>query len=399
MKRRDFIKAGTLLSIAPQVIAQQIENSKSVIFLWLGGGASTFETFNVNNNIVGEKFESVVGKVHNPKTNMFLAGPFQNLINRSDKMTLVHSFSHTDSSHRHATHWLLSGNYNSERADTATSKYPSHGSFVSAYFGTANQIGLPTYVAHDSIDGDGPIWLGGQYKPFMSSNRDDLVPKVPMTHLYNRKEILNLLDKQSSMFHNNPYDKYKEQAYSTLIGQAKEAFNLEQEKNNIVKYGDTNIGKQLLLTKRLILAGTKVVNIHYGGFDLHTDIRVGMERLLPKLDVALSALIDDLFSLDKLDDTLIVVTSEFGRTAYNQTNGRDHWPALVPLALIGGKYTGGRVIGKMDKNNYNPDSEVFRPIDLQHTIFNHLGMDLQKTFIDTSGRPRYLLAENSRIIV
>ena len=373
-------------------------NNKSVIWVWLGGGPSHFETFNAVGTQDG--FQSVIGSLHTPNSPIVLGGLWENLSNHADICNVVANFSHGDSAHEQGTHWMNTGHYNADRANTATSKYPSFGSIVSAVCGPTNKDGIPTYVTQNRIDGDGPAWLGGAYKGFDPSSKDNLSPNVEVNRLTDRKNLLNQLDRAAL-----PGDlgvsmaKYQRQAFDVVLGDAKKAFSDLEWSMSKEAFGDTNIGKQLWYAHRLATFGSKFITIHHGGWDMHTDIKHGLESRVPEVDRALGGLFTWIKHYKMIDDVMVIVTGEFGRTKLNAGNGRDHWPSITPLLIAGGDYSHNRVIGKVDEYNYKPDSNPYGPIDLQATIFDHLSIDKRIMRVDTSGRPRYLLEGNCRNIL
>ena len=131
---------------------------------------------------------------------------------------------------------------------------------------------------------------------------------------------------------------------------------------------------------------------------MHSNISNAMRGKVPPLDQALAALVDDLEDRGMTQDTMLVVTGEFGRTKLNANSGRDHWPSITTLLLAGGNYSHGRVIGKADKAYY-PTSDKYGPLDLSATIFDHFGIDPKIQKIDQAGRPRYLLDGEARVIL
>ena len=406
--RRDFLKigaAGISLNYLPNLKADDIHNkNKSVIWVWLGGGPTHFETFNARTDVPSDPYKPVpvngVSSIHDSKYGIELGGGFVNLAKHMDKLNVVANFSHGDSSHRQATHWVNTAHYNPDRAQTANSKYPSHGSVISAVYGSNDKNGVPSYVTQSKIEGDDAAWLGGAYKGFDPRAKNNLFPQVKIERLDSRKGLLSSLDKIQIAGESGPaVDSYKDQAFNTIVGKAKKAFDETEWENQKEKYGNSSVGKQLWLANNLTKYGTKFVTIHYGGWDMHSNIQTALESRVPPLDLGLYGLISQLENENRLNDVLIVVTGEFGRTRLNANQGRDHWPAITPMLLVGGDYDSGRVIGTSDRQNYSPDSAPYGPIDLQSQIFDHMEMDKLQQRIDTSGRPRYLLEGEARDIL
>ena len=404
MKRRDFLKAGAIgssLVFSDLSFADAPLQDKSVIWVWLGGGPTQFETFHAPTDAVPDIFRPVDGNITH-SNGLAFGSLFKKLIKHGDKLTSVNSFSHRDSSHRQATQFMQTGQYNAKRDQTAGHDFPGHGAIISSIFGANHPInGVPTYVKQGKIEGEDPAFLGGAYKPFDPSNKENLVPKVKEDRFKDRKDLLDNFDKSRKFLSAtaDSFTKIGDQAYNVILGTAKDAFDLEQESDSTKeKYGKSSVGNQLLLARRLSEFGTKFVTVNYGGWDMHGNISKALTGRVPPLDQALAALVDDLEDRGMTQDTLLVVTGEFGRTKLNANSGRDHWPSITTLLLAGGEYNHGRVIGKADKSYY-PVSDKFGPLDLSATIFDHFGIDPKIQKIDPAGRPRYLLDGEAQVIL
>ena len=404
MKRRDFLNAGAIgssLVFSDLSFADAPLQDKSVIWVWLGGGPTQFETFHAPTDAVPDIFRPVDGNITHPNGLAF-GSLFKKLIKHGDKLTSVNSFSHRDSSHRQATQFMQTGQYNAKRDQTAGHDFPGHGAIISSIFGANHPVnGVPTYVKQGKIEGEDPAFLGGAYKPFDPSNKENLVPKVKEDRFKDRKGLLDNFDKSRKFLSEtaDSFTKIGDQAYNVILGTAKDAFDLEQESDSTKeKYGKSSVGNQLLLARRLSEFGTKFVTVNYGGWDMHGNISKALAGRVPPLDQALAALVGDLEDRGMTQDTLLVVTGEFGRTKLNANSGRDHWPSITTLLLAGGEYNHGRVIGKADKSYY-PVNDKFGPLDLSATIFDHFGIDPKIQKIDPAGRPRYLLDGEAQVIL
>ena len=409
--RRDFLRMGSIgagmsamgLSDVALAEAQDLElKDKSVVWLWLGGGPTQFETFHAPTDFnVPSQFRPVNGLLYDPETNLSFGADWFETFKHKDKLVSVNSFTHGDSSHRQATHWMMTGHYNGERAQTSNPKYPAFGSIISSIYGSNNSTGVPTYVQQGGISGDGPAWLGGAYKPFNPSNKDNLSPRVKVDRFKSRSELLSELDKQHEIVSNaaSSIGKYTTQAYDTILGTAKLAFDIEKEsKKTRDSYGDTSIGKQMLLARRLAEYGTKFITMHYGGWDMHGNISNALKGRVPPVDRAVAAFLQDVWDRGLNEKILLVVTGEFGRTKLNGNAGRDHWPAMSPMLMAGGEYQLGRTIGTADKS-YTPRENPYGPLDVCATLFDHFNIPMEIQKVDTGGRPRYLLEGEAKVIL
>jgi len=411
--RRNFLRIGSIgagmsaIGLSDYALASQDSNSyedKTVVWVWLGGGPTQFETFHAPNDTVPSEWQPVNGAIHDAKTNITLGADWVELAKHTSKLNIVNSFSHKDSSHRQGTHFMMTGHYNPERSTTSIAKYPSFGSIVSAIYGANNpNNGVPTYVKQGKIEGDEGAWLGGAFKPFDPSNKDNLTPRVELDRFSTRKDLLRGLDAaRVSSKGAESVQFYKGQAYDVILGSAKEAFAVEKE-NEATKalYGSTkakDIGEQLILARRLAENGTRFITLHYGGWDMHSNISKAMQGKVPPLDKALAGFLQDIEDRGMSEKVLLVVTGEFGRTKFNANSGRDHWPAITPMLMAGGAYQTGRTIGAADRS-YNPIENPVGPLDLQATLFDHFSIDTAIQRVDNGGRPRYLLEGEAKVIL
>jgi uncharacterized protein (DUF1501 family) len=185
-------------------------------------------------------------------------------------------------------------------------------------------------------------------------------------------------------------DTFYQRAYSLISSpKAREAFNLDAEPAALrEEYGHNEAGQRLLMARRLIVAGVRVVSVTYGSWDFHTGIVPGTRQMAPRLDKALAALIRDLDRTGLLNDTIVMLSSEFGRTPkINKDAGRDHWPKVFSVVLAGGGFQRGLIFGSSDATAAEPASEPVEPADLFATIYHLLGIDYQKRLLAPGDRP------------
>jgi uncharacterized protein (DUF1501 family) len=150
-----------------------------------------------------------------------------------------------------------------------------------------------------------------------------------------------------------------------------------------------------LISRRLIEAGVRFLTVSYGGWDMHDNIKNGFENQAPEFDQALAALLSDLSDRGLLDETVVVVTSEFGRTPkINNTAGRDHWPRVFSTLIAGGGVKNGQIYGTSDSLGGEVDENPVSPSDLSATIFSLLGIDPEKQFMTPDLRPIFISQGN-----
>jgi uncharacterized protein (DUF1501 family) len=185
-------------------------------------------------------------------------------------------------------------------------------------------------------------------------------------------------------------DSFYERAYALISSpEARQAFDINAEPAALRdQYGRNQAGQRVLMARRLVEAGVRFVTLTYGGWDMHSQITAGFKRQMPPLDQALAALIKDLDQRGMLERTLVMVSSEFGRTPkINGNAGRDHWPKVFSVLLAGGGIKGGTIYGTSDPTAAEPDSDPVNPADLATTVYHQLGIVADKELMAPGGRP------------
>ncbi len=407
--RRNFLQVGTLgaagmslpgLLQAKDIAAKQglAVKNKSVIWIWLAGGPTHVETFDPKMDAPRE-YRSTTGECKTSIPGMSLGGTFPKMAAVADKMALVRSFAHGSSSHGTGTQWVMTG------YDDRTKTKPSLGAIISKAKGTTHsETGMPTYVRIGGIGSDGPGWLGARYQALSPSGqaRKNMQLSVDSNRFDSRRGLLDELDTINRNIDRSGQmeglDGFEQQAFDLVLGSSKDAFDIKKEDPKVrARYG-RGLGEQLLLAKRLCAAGCRFVNISYGGWDMHSTVAKSMKSRSPQMDQGISALIADLAQTGQLDDTLVVVTGEFGRTPrVNSRAGRDHWGRLCTLALAGGGLRMGQVIGKSSSKIEVPEENPIHPQDVMATILQMFGLSHRLQFTSPQGRPTFMV-ENGRPI-
>ena len=399
---------------------------KSVILIFLTGAPSHIDTFDMKpeapDKVRGD-FKPIATKVPGYQVCEHLPG----LAARADQFAVIRSMTHGLPSHEHATHMVLTGIDKMPPGAThmaSRSDWPCFASgldFVSPRDdGIPNGVMLPTYLNNGyGFSGQNGGVLGPKYDPWQITQDpndpnfrlDTLSLPVGLTadHLANRRALLEEVDAQhgriESMTEGRAFAGMQQKAFSMLTsGGVKRAFALEREDPRVRdRYGRHPFGQSLLLARRLVQAGVPIVQANMGSmnnWDTHSSNCDQLKtRLLPPLDVAVSALLDDLKALGLLDETLIVMVGEFGRTPVMGTDngggitsagGRDHWAGVFFALLAGAGVQGGQAIGKSDKIAAYPATRGYYPSDLGATIYNALGVDPDSLVSDQLGRPLQL---------
>ena len=412
MKRRDFLTYGTsflggaylasdniAVSYADEYSPKMTKNDKSVIFLWMGGGATHIETFNPIPYAPVER-RSATGHIDTKIPTVKIGGLFKEVAKRSDKINIVRSFAHKDSNHQTATHWVVGG----ERNQGGTSQnYPSYGALIAGYYGPVSQPhGLPTYIKMNKIDGDGAAFLGQKYMGYEASREGvgDLQLKMAKDRFMGRKALLDLVEKHSAIKEQGEsWREFQSQAVTAITGKAAETFRIEED-SKYDTFKDDQLGKDALAAVRAIQNGAKFVNIQYGGWDMHSGIVNALNSRQVTLDRYIGLLMDELEARDLFESTLLVVATEFGRTPkINGNAGRDHWSGSVPLMFAGGGYDLGRVIGTSNANAEVPEDGECGPLDLRWTVLNHMGIHRNNTWMGINGRPMPITGNEEKNIL
>ena len=422
LSRRDFIQAGTLalgsLSLPLLLQARASATSagkdyvrdKSVVLLFLSGGASHIETFNPNMSVPAP-YHSVTGEVQTTIPGITFGGTFPGLAQHAKDAAIVRSFQHPIGGHVQAiSHVLTGGTDQSGQAEQGFSV----GSMCSRIRGANNDgTGLPTYCLLQSKEVD-PQYrnergrvargsrsgiLGPSYEPFAPDGKgtalENMRLSIPEGRLGDRAGLLEKLDgikrKVDQANDSERRDKFTQQAMDLLLGGASRAFDLSEEDPRLIKQYDTSdfrvgkksfrpadLGSHFLVARRLIEAGCGFVTIHSAGWDMHADgnnpgIHAGMEMLGRPMDKAVSAFLTDIKDRGLSEKVLLIITGDFGRTPkVNKRGGRDHWPKLCTLALFGGGLKTGQLIGRSARNNDVPDTNPITPSGLLSTVIRTL---------------------------
>jgi hypothetical protein len=226
-----------------------------------------------------------------------------------------------------------------------------------------------------------------------------LLPAGGELRLSGRVDLLGDIQRQQQELEHaaDRFGRYRQQAVSVLTdSRIRSAFDVENaDEQTLSRYGKNKFGLSVLMAKRLMEGGVNLVQVNLGknsSWDTHRRNFANLkENLLPPLDRCVSALLDDLAESGRLEETLVVVTGEFGRTPkINKDAGRDHWGRVNSLLLAGGGVRGGNIIGASDRLGGDPISDLQTPENLAATIYEALGIPRQSTWTDTDGRPHKL---------
>jgi hypothetical protein len=384
------------------------ERDVSCILIWLDGGPSHLDTFDLKPEapleIRGE-FQPIPTNVpgiriceHLPLT-----------ARQMDKVAVLRSITHELGDHDTASKYVLTG-----YKPSPVLEYPSYGAVLARERGARSAV--PPYVGVPAVrpgSGGGAGFLPAFCRPFAvggdPSRPDfrvqDLSPPEDLSpdRLDRRRAFVKALDAFSRTVESGAAtqnrDAFFEQAYRLLASpEAKQAFDLQQETGAVrQRYGRHRLGQSCLLARRLVEAGARFVTVTDSGWDNHVNVfrilREGFPGKLPGLDQAYSALLEDLAQRGLLESTLVILMGDFGRTPkVNSAGGRDHWPRASFACLTGGGVKGGQAIGVTDARGEAPVERPVSPQDLSRTIYTLLGIDADKEYVTPDQRPVRLVS-------
>lgn len=422
VSRRSFLKVGFLglagLSLADHLRMQaaaeadQPTRDTAVILLWLGGGPSHIDMYDLKPGAPAEfrgEFREIPTNVPGIRIGEHL--PLQ--ARHMDKMSIVRSVTHTNAGHGMGTHWLLTGYV--PTIEINDNLNPSCGSVVARMRG-ANAPRMPGYVCLPSPPPSAnAAYLGVAYNPFSPGNDPNsanfevrdlrLMPQIDLARFPNRRELLrgvdNLRRDVDLLGTADGYDRFYREAFEIVTSEeCRRAFDIHREDPRLRdRYGRDSWGQSALLARRLVEAGVTYVTVNMGGWDTHNNnFQTLRTNNLPRYDKALAALIEDIHQRGLDRKVLVMTYGEFGRTPrVNPTAGRDHWPGAMSVVFSGGGLRMGQVIGSTDARAEYPTSRAASPQDMLATMYHVLGINYRHEFHDAAQRPIPILNEGRPI--
>jgi len=401
MNRRNFILGGSAFGISmPQILKAQYGNNaataKNIIHIFLPGGISHQESFDPK-PLAPSEYRGPFGAIETVVSGIQLGSQFSETAKIADKIAIINSMTHGQAAHERGTESMFTG----YKPSPALS-YPSFGSVISHELETVNN--LPKYVSvpNQANEFAGTGFLSTKHGSF-SLGSDPASPdfqvrdlNIPVTtdQFDRRRNILETVntkfDSETTSDEVDAIGKFYDQAYD-LIGskKAREAFDITMEPQSLVeRYGSGQAGKRFLISRRLVESGVRMVSVTFGSWDHHDNIKVSYERYAPELDKAYAALIADLDERGLLSETLVLLSTEFGRTPkINNTSGRDHWPRVFSSVMAGGGIQGGVKYGASDSLASEVDEDPVSPSDLAATMYHAIGVDPMKELMTADLRP------------
>jgi len=378
---------------AESAIPLEAATARNVIYLYMAGGMTHLDTFDVKPGAATQ------GPVEAIKTNadgVLISQYFPLLAQHMDKVAVINSMNSNQGAHQQGRYFMHTG-YQLR----GTIRHPSMGAWLEQMRGRLNG----TMPGHVVVGGGGdmasrgffdasltPLPIGDPTQGLANSQR---VPNVSHEEFEHR---IHRLEKMNEAFRAKydaraleDYAKVYEEAVKLMDSRDLAAFDVTRESAEVREaYGEDRFGQGCLLARRLVERGVRFVEVVSGGWDTHSENFDRMEELCPPVDRAMSALLADLEARGLLDETLVVLTTEFGRTpdiVADRANGRNHYPQAFSALMAGGGIRGGQKFGKTDAEGRKIIENPVRVEDFNATIAYALGLPLEFKVYSPSGRP------------
>jgi hypothetical protein len=408
MNRREFLYTGLFGGLGltmGDILKLNAESSitpkaQSVIHIFLPGGAAAQETWDPK-PLAPAEYRGPLGSVQTVIPGVKFSEHLSKTAKIADKLTVIRSMTHGEAAHERGTHNMFTGYKPSPAVN-----YPSFGAVVSKELGGRNSLPpyvcVPQKISNNGQDVAGTGYLPTSFGPFSLGSDPaapgfkvrDLTSDVAPERFERRRGILDTIDSHFKYTETSDnlaaMDTFYQQAFDMISSpKARSAFDLSLEKEKTKNtYGMNQAGQRLLMARRLVESGVRFVSVTYGGWDMHTNIGGGISKTLPFFDQAYAALITDLEQRGMLDSTLVMVSSEFGRTPkINKDAGRDHWPRVFSVVFAGGGFKKGLIYGSSDATGADVDEKPVTVENLAATLYNQIGINPDGHLMADGGRP------------
>ena len=398
MKRREFISslAGVAaLTNTLKANEQQLKkNGKSAILLWMGGGPSTMDIWDLKPGAAtGGPFKpiSTTGDVE-------ICEHMPLMAKQMHHMAIVRSMSTREADHMRGRYYMHTGYVPSQ-----SMVHPSYGSVISKQLD--RELMIPQFI---SVNGGsmGAGFLGAEFAPLVL-NSDGNIRNLNMKideRFYQRAQVLDMIE--TNFINTNrgsmakEHQKVLRKTFNVLTSTEMDATKVAKEPESVrERYGDNSFGKGCLMARRLVEVGVPFIEVGLGGWDNHQNIFPTLrDTKLPMLDQGMSALVEDLEQRGLLEDTAIIWMGEFSRTPrINQNAGRDHWARSWSVVVGGAGIKGGIAVGATNEDGTRVETQPYSSQDVMASVCKALGISLQTTYTSNSGRPMKI-ANSGRVI-
>ncbi len=376
--------------------------ARNVIYLYMAGGMTHLDTFDPK-PAAGEKVAGPVKAINTVADGVQISEYFPMLAKQMDKVAIVRGLSTTQGAHEQGNYFM-----HSSYTMRGTIQHPGIGAWLLRMEGKTNRTLPGSVCIGGGSVGGGAGFMESKYAPLYVSSPTSGVPNsrsLVGTHEF--EDRLLLANKFDQAFHER-YDQKKVRAYSDMYDDAVrlmksedlKAFDLSGESAEVrAEYGENGFGQGCLLARRLVENDVRHVEVTLGGWDTHANNFQAVEGLAGTLDKALGALLKDLERRGMLEETMVVLCTEFGRTPYiNEGDGRDHYPKAFSGLIAGGGVKGGSVYGATNETGTEVVEGKVAVPDFNATIAYGLGLPLDQTVYSPSKRP-FTIADKGQPIV
>ena len=390
--------------------------AKACILIWMDGGPSHYETFDPKPD-APQEFRGQFDAIATKTPGVFFSQHMKRLASISDKLAVIRSIRHDQGNHGAGNHYMMTGAPPRIPVGCGAfvSYHPSLGSAVARECGAPP--GLPAYFSIPEMSrSGGPNFLGARYAPFVVEDnpdnpnfrvRDVAIPRaLTEGRFQGRKDLRKLVDRMVRIQDDaaadpvRDVDQFYDQGYQLVASkEAQKAFDIHSEAAPLrERYGRTGFGQRCLLARRLVEAGVPFITVYDGGWDHHTNLFTSFDKRMPPWDNTVATLIEDLSDRGLLETTMVIALGEFGRTPQiNKDSGRDHWSNAMSVLFAGGGTPGGQAIGATDAKGFAAIERVLSPENFVSTVYAKLGMDPNKIYYTTEGRPVHLVSDPTPI--
>ncbi len=369
--------------------------AKSVIQIWLWGGACHIDTFDPKPDAGADYCGPLKNAIPTNVSGIRIGEPLPLLAQQADKYSLIRGMTHGINGHETASYMVQTS-----RQPGGRDVFPCAGAVVSLFKGhDAGYQGLvPPYIVLTQPQGrfSEAGFLGTRYKPFATGGDPARSPFVvegvvaegiSEERQRRRRDLLENLNALKQVSPNDPQwtalEESEKQAYDLILGDAGKVFDLGQENDALrERYGRTTFGQSCLMARRLVEKGVPYITINYNGWDTHKGHFQTMQRKLPELDRGLATLLEDLAGRGLLESTIVWCCGEFGRTPKIQweapwNGGRNHYGKVFSALVAGGGFQGGQVVGSSTERGEEVKDRPVYPVDLIGSMYELLGIDTE----------------------
>ncbi|MCE9526832.1 MAG: DUF1501 domain-containing protein [Planctomycetales bacterium] len=402
--RREMLRVGGLalggltladvLRLRESSGSESQKRSKSVIMVWLRGGPSHIDSYDMKPDAPPE----IRGEFRPTATNVpgiQICDLMPRQAKMMDKLAIVRGIRSNDLGD-HTPHYIITGSPD-------RGKHPAFGSIVS-YLKPPRADGLPPYVSlmYDPpklYDNEGPLYTGHANRPFVPRHEGlenlTLARGIEASRLDGRHSLLTQLDTIRRDVDSRSFagiDEHTARALRMIASpRVREAFDLKKE-GEVQRQRYGKYCENLLMARRLVEAGVSVVTLKLGDYDTHEKNFIDLRDQLPQFDQGVAALVEDLHNRGLNEDVAVVVWGEFGRAPrISRGDGRDHWPEAGAALLAGGGFKSGQTIGETTADGGRNKTKPYTPANILATLYRHLDIDPATAIPDYSKRPVHLL--------